>query len=173
MRGRKPLPTEIKKKKGTLQKCRTLEDEVQPETVSEAPPAPVWLSEIGKQEWDRVIDYLISNNLLASCDLSIVAFYCNEVSVYIESEQQLRQNSRMIAYKDEKGKIKHAQQVPLQIIARKSLESAMKIAAEFGFTPSSRTRIGTQGQNTSEQDPFTKILELKKQRAAKKANASG
>lgn len=169
MRGRKPLPTNIKKKKGTLQKCRTLEDEVQPEALDEMPQAPVWLSDIGKEEWQRVVQYLIDNELLASCDLSMVALYCNEISVYIESEETLRKNSRMIAYKDEKGKVKHAQQVPLQIIARKSLESAMKLAAEFGFTPSSRTRIGTESQRSTDSDPLARILELKRQRAAKNA----
>jgi P27 family predicted phage terminase small subunit len=168
MRGRKPLPTNTKKKKGTLQKCRTLPDEVQPDTLTDTPPAPSWLSEIGIEEWNRVVKYLVENDLLVSCDLSLVALYCNEISVYIESEKTLRKNSRMIAYKDEKGKVKHAQQVPLQIIARKSLESAMKLAAEFGFSPSSRTRIGTESQNKTDGDPLAKIMELKKQRAASK-----
>lgn len=170
MRGRKPLPTEIKKKKGTLQKCRTKEDEVNPEKLSESPEAPSWLSDEGKKEWQRVTEYLVENNLIASCDLGILAMYCNEMAVYIESEQQLRKNSRMIAYKDEKGKVKHAQQVPLQIIARKALDSATKLAAEFGFSPSSRTRIGTMSQKGASEDPLAKILELKRQRAEKKAN---
>ena len=170
MKGRKPLPTEVKKKKGTLQKCRTREDEVKPEPLMEVPPAPEWLSKPGKDEWARVAAHLVENNLMASCDLAMLAMYCNEIAVYIESEEQLRKNSRMIAYKDEKGKVKHAQQVPLQIIARKSLESAMKLAAEFGFSPSSRTRIGSMEQKSAGDDPLAKILELKRQRAEKKAN---
>ena len=39
------------------------------------------------------------------------------------------------------GDIKHAQITPLQTISKQALESALKIATQFGLTPSARTKI--------------------------------
>lgn len=142
-RGRKPLPTQIKKLKGTLEKSRVLDDEMTPEPVSEIPLPPEWLNDIARQEWYRVVGGLAALKMVSSLDLGMLAIYCNEMSVYIEIEEMLRQKDRVMVFKHENGQLKYAQVVPYQKVADRAFEKAMKIATEFGFTPASRTRIST------------------------------
>jgi phage terminase small subunit len=40
------------------------------------PPAPDWISEVGAQEWERIIELLGEQGALKATDLSIVAVYC-------------------------------------------------------------------------------------------------
>jgi phage terminase small subunit len=53
----------------------------------------------------------------------------------------LRENGRVQVFKNEDGSIKYAQSVPYQKIANDALDKALKIATQFGFTPSARTNI--------------------------------
>ena len=53
MAGRKPLPTAIKKLKGTLQKCRTNPHEPQPEGDLVDPPE--YTADGAKQAWRNAI----------------------------------------------------------------------------------------------------------------------
>lgn len=157
MKGRKPLPTEVKRNKGTLQKCRTIEDEMKPPLVDDIPSPPEYLTDAGVKEWYNIIPKLKDSRVLAQTDLSIVAMYCNEIATYIECQDQMRKAAtRVMVFKDDKGKVKYAQQVPYQKIANDALDKAIKIATEFGFTPAARTRIGVQKQDAAP----SKILEL-------------
>lgn len=140
-RGRKRIPTKIKKLKGTLQKCRTQENEMQVAVLEKMPHAPLWLSEIGKQEWDNVCFELYNKQMLHKIDLPLIAAYCNAMALHIETEIMLREKGRIQVYKNTDGTIKHAQSVPHQKIANDALERALKIAAQFGLTPSSRSAI--------------------------------
>ena len=78
-----------------------------------------------------------------------IVFYvdeCRDISV-----SQLKQMDDMIytlfttfdfkPQKDDEGNPKHAQVVPMQTISKQSLEMALKIAQNFGLTPSSRSKI--------------------------------
>jgi len=59
----------------------------------------------------------------------------------------LREKGRIQIYKNTDGTIKHAQSVPYQKIANDALDRALKIAREFGLTPSSRTSISAPSIN--------------------------
>ena len=153
--GRKPLPTAIKKKKGTLQKCREVENELSPKLVQSIPSPPEDMREVAKTEWFRIVGELSRLGVLSHLDLTLIEVYCNEYSVYIEMEQLLQKNGRVIFYKNADGSLKHAQRAPHQSIADRSVDKMIKIAQEFGFTPSARTRIsaiqmGIQDKNDSE-----------------------
>lgn len=145
MKGRKPLPTEIKRTRGTLRKHRTTDGEMELPTVnSDLPAPPEWLTDNGKAEWITVTSDLNKAGILAYADLSLVAMYCNEISTYIECQEQMaKMSTRVMVIKDDAGKVKYAQQLPYQKIANDCVEKALKLAAEFGLTPSARTRIGT------------------------------
>lgn len=162
-RGRKTLPTKVKEIRGTLEKTRVLDDEMLPEPVSGVPYPPQWLSDIGKQEWVRVTETLFAMRMVSGLDLGMLAMYCNEMSVYIEMEQELRSRSRVYAVKDSDGNVKQIQTVAHQRIADRALEKALKIAVEFGFTPAARTKI-SMGQATVieklDQDPRKKKFDI-------------
>ena len=98
--------------------------------------------------------------MISNLDLGILGLYCNEISIYIEMTNKLRDKDRVMVFKNPDGTVKYAAQVPYQKIANDALAKALKIASEFGLTPSSRTKIGT-GQNLDNDDPFLEFLKIK------------
>tara|TARA_R100000781_G_scaffold26759_2_gene19858 strand:- start:12601 stop:13077 length:477 start_codon:yes stop_codon:yes gene_type:complete len=141
--GRKKIPTKIKQLRGTTRKDRLIENEMIVALVPEIPDAPDWLSPIGKSEWEKVCFELFGKQMLHKIDLRLIESYCNAMSLHIETEMMLREKGRIQVYKNPDGTIKHAQSVPYQKIANDALDRALKIAREFGLTPSSRTGIST------------------------------
>ena len=140
-KGRKKLPTKIKKMQGTLDVSRATNNEMQVDVCQELPAAPQWLSEIGKEEWYKVTNQLFNLQMLHQIDLQLIAAYCNEMSLYIETEIMLREKGRIQIFKNSDGTLKHAQAVPYQKIAKDALDKAMKLATQFGLTPVARASI--------------------------------
>ena len=89
-RGRKKLPTEVKKLRGTLKKERVLENEMQVEILKELPETPEWLSDIAKVEWKKVCLELFNKNMLHYVDLKLIEAYCNAIALHIGTEMLLR-----------------------------------------------------------------------------------
>lgn len=151
-RGRKKIPTKIKELQGTLKSERKLENEMLVSLVAAIPGAPKWLSDIGKKEWTKVCVELYNKQMLHKIDLRLLEAYCNAISLHIETEIYLRENGRIQEFKNPDGTVKHTQAVPYQKIANDALDRALKIATQFGFTPSARSSINqpTLIQNNTE-----------------------
>ena len=150
-KGRKKTPTKIKEMQGTLEKSRTIENEMVVDLVSDIPTAPDWLSEIGKEEWNKVSSQLYNIGMLHNVDLQLVAAYCNDMSLYIETETMLRNKGRIQAFRNPDGTLKHTQAVPYQKIAKDALNSALKLATQFGLTPVARASIAAPVLNNNTQ----------------------
>lgn len=140
-RGRKKTPTKIKELQGTLKAERILENEMTVSLVADIPIAPTWLTEIGKEEWMKVCGELYNKRMLHQIDLRLIEAYCNAMALHIETEMMLREKGRIQVFKNPDGTIKHTQSVPFQKIANDALDRALKLATQFGFTPSARTSI--------------------------------
>lgn len=150
-KGRKKLPSKLKEMQGTTVPCRTVENEMQVDIVKDLPEPPEWLSEIGKQEWNKVTQQLFNLKMLHQIDLRLIEAYCNEMSLYIETEQLLRNKGRIQAFKNTDGTLKHTQAVPHQKIAKDALAAALKIATQFGLTPTARASISAPQVNNNTQ----------------------
>ncbi len=150
-KGRKKLPSKIKEMQGTDVPCRTIENEMQVDLVSQIPEAPNLLSEIGKQEWYKITQQLYNLEMLYKIDLRLIEAYCNEMSLYIETETMLREKGRIQVFKNADGTIKHTQAVPYQKIAKDALNSALKLAVQFGLTPVARASISAPTTNNNTQ----------------------
>ena len=92
-----------------------------------------------------------SLQMLHQIDLRLIEAYCNEMSLYIETEQLLRNKGRIQAFKNADGTLKHTQAVPHQKIAKDALASALKIATQFGLTPTARASINAPVTNNNTQ----------------------
>ena len=136
-KGRKKLPTQIKKIQGTLDKSREVKNEMQVSTLNKLPDAPNWLNPMAKNEWKNVTNELLSLQMLHQIDLILLAAYCNAISLHIEMEQILMEKGRVNHYYNEDGSLRHSQCKPEVKISNDSLSNALKIAVQFGFTPSS------------------------------------
>jgi P27 family predicted phage terminase small subunit len=125
-----------------------------PTALADVPLAPAYLTDRAKEEWYTTCSELASLKMLHKVDLSLLAAYCNEISIYWESEELLRQRGRIITVKNPDGSTKYIQQAPHVSIARNALKMALSLATQFGFTPSARTRISPSKQGGKEEDPW-------------------
>ena len=141
MTGRKKIPTQLKKIRGTYAKSREVENEMQVAKVEQPPKPPSWLTKTGKEQWVLVTNELFTLQMLHAVDLALVEAYCNAMALHIETEKVLHETGRIQVYRDEDGKVKHSQIVPLVTVSKQALQDAIKLATQFGFTPSARTKI--------------------------------
>ena len=144
MTGRKKIPTQLKKLRGTYAKSREVENEMQVAKVEQPPKPPSWLTKTGKEQWILVTNELFTLQMLHAVDLALVEAYCNAIALHIETEQILQESGRIQIYRDEDGRIKHSQIVPLVTVSKQALSDAIKLATQFGLTPSARTKISAE-----------------------------
>ena len=144
MTGRKKIPTQLKKIRGTYAKSRELENEMKVEKVEQPPKPPNWLTKIGKEQWSIVTNELFALGMLHLVDLALVEAYCNAMALHLETEKVLHETGRIQIYRDEDGRVKHSQIVPLVTVSKQALADAIKLATQFGFTPSARTKISAE-----------------------------
>ncbi len=140
-KGRKKTPTVLKEMYGTVRADRVLENEMQVDLVSDIPEAPELLSTIGVAEWYKVTTQLFNLKMLHDVDQSLILAYCNEMSLYIESELELRQNGRIDNFKNSNGDLIRSQAKPLVKVKNDALANALKLATQFGLTPVARANI--------------------------------
>ena len=146
MRGRKPTPTGLKLVTGTDRAARANPDEPQPEPA--CPKPPDHLGKEARAEWGRVCAHLCALGILSEIDRAALGAYCQAYSRWVQAETAL---DRMA----ERDAVTHglmirtqggnAIQNPLVGTANKAMADMMRYAAEFGMTPSARSRIRTEG----------------------------
>lgn len=140
MKGRKKIPTALKKMKGTDRKDRELENEMIVSHVISMPDPPLFLNEFGAAEWHKVTNELANLSMLHSVDLGMLSSYCREMGIYFEMVEELKAGQVERTY-DKDGRLRASKLKPEVKIARDSLDRAIKLAVQFGFTPSSRASI--------------------------------
>ena len=140
-KGRKKIPTKIKEMQKTVEKSRTIENEIVVDQVSELPIVPEWLSEIGKSEFKKVTTQLFNLGMLYSVGLKLVEAYSNEISLYLECEMKLRTISRIDEFESSEGIVLRRQASPLLKIKNDALNNSLKLATQFGLTPVARASI--------------------------------
>lgn len=133
-RGRKPKPTNLKVLEGNPGKRPLNMFEPHPEKIM--PECPDWLEEEAKNEWNRLAEPLFRLGLLTELDMAAFASYCQAYARWREAEEFISQHGSIV-----KTKTGYWQQVPQVSIARANQAMMIKAAAEFGLTPSARSRI--------------------------------
>jgi P27 family predicted phage terminase small subunit len=140
-RGRKKTPTVLKEMMGTARADRLVDNEMTADLVLQLPEAPEFLSEIGTKEWYKITSQLFNLKMLHEVDLSLILAYCNEMATYIECEIKLKEIGRVDTFKNTNGDIVRTQAKPYVKMKNDALNNALKLAANFGITPSARANI--------------------------------
>ncbi len=134
MPGRKRLPTEIKKIKGTLQKCRIHADEPKPIGALIEPPS--YMSEGARSAWC----YAIASappNLLKQVDMSVLEVWSCAADLYRQAQIGILETGLLV-----KSSVSGVpMQSPYVAIANKQAQLMCKAAVEMGFTPASRSHL--------------------------------
>lgn len=159
MAGRKPLPTAVKELRGNPGKRPLNAKEPRPE--KRAPSCPRWLGKTARAEWRRVTKELMTLGVLAEVDRAALAAYCVAWGRWVEAEEQVAR-AGMVIMTTNGNLVQH----PWVQIANRAMIDMVKLASEFGMTPSSRSRIKVE--RPREKSEFELFLERKQQMAAER-----
>ncbi len=141
MRGRKPKPNFLRVVGGNA--GRRALNQREPAPIA-APPPPSILNDDGRAEWERVAKLLAPMGALAEIDTSPLAAYCEAFSVWMMATRGIK---RLADNGDKYGGLLtkttngNVIQNPLVGIANKARSDMVRFAAEFGMTPSARSRV--------------------------------
>lgn len=143
-RGPKPLPNNVHKMRGNPSKLpqSQLNDSVTPKV--EIPTAPNHLLPEAKKEWRRISKELKLLGLVSKLDRAALAAYCQAWGRWVQAEKKLKEL-------DEKGLVETTPSGYKQMgvwlqISNRALDQMKSFMAEFGMSPSSRSRVTASPQ---------------------------
>lgn len=134
-------------------------NENEPKPKLEIPSPPAELTEDARLEWERVAPQLLAVGCVSKIDRAALAAYCQAYGRWVQAERALAEMAKKdpltggLLIKTTNG---NAIQNPLVGTANKALAAIVRYAAEFGMTPSARSRIQTQA--AEEEDPAAKYF---------------
>lgn len=162
LRGPKPLPLNVHILRGNPSKLpvSNLLDGVHPPV--EIPPCPSHLSDQAKKEWRRVAAELLPLGLISKLDRALLAAYCVAWAEMVAVEIKID----ALNADDRDGmpgwilttSTGYQQMSALMLIRNRACQRMLRLAAEFGMSPSTRTRV-TASKNTSKPQPCSETAE--------------
>jgi P27 family predicted phage terminase small subunit len=157
-RGRKPKPTHLKLVMGNPG-GRKLND-AEAKVAADMPEPPRELGYDALAEWDRVSAELFRAGLLSSVDRAALAAYCDAYGIWAQACLVLDEMAdgdgayRGLLITTDNGNLI---QNPVVGVRNKARADMVRFAAEFGMTPSARSRI-TASPPREEEDPAAKYF---------------
>jgi len=148
--GPPPKPTALKVVQGNPGK-RALNTK-EPKPKSDNVKMPAGLSARGKKVWRKVAPMLQEAGLLTDLDVLALKGLCDAYADYEEHREQVQRTSPII--KTASG---YPIQNPYIALERKAWDKFTRLMAEFGMTPSSRTRLQVES-GEAEGDEFDQLI---------------
>lgn len=109
--------------------------------------APKWLADEGRVEWRRVVRWLDELGLATDFDRTLLAVYCQAYARLVQLEREVDLHG--VTFVTEKG---YVCQRPEFTMAQRQAVLVKQLAAEFGMSPASRTRVRAAPPKANEQD---------------------
>ena len=150
MPGPAPRPTALRVLEGNPSKRPLPAREPQPTGKIGRPPAH--LNRAARAEWRRIVREMEACRVLTAADRAALAAYCVAYSRWVAAETALAAaadadpDTGGLVVKTSNGNVV---QNPLVGTANKAMETMMRAAQEFGFTPSSRSRVHVEAPQRS------------------------
>lgn len=170
MRGRKPKPTAQKQLEGNPGKRRlnTTEPEFPPPAKEDEPPMELLDDTAAITEWRRLLPLMKAARVLTEADRGSLLALCQQWSRYLDASREVKKHGMVV-----KAPSGYPIPNPYLSIANKALQHCVKLWAELGLTPSSRSRVSTTpapaGQGWTGRSPaakpMTKLAELQQKAA--------
>lgn len=158
--GRKPLPNELKKLRGTDQPCR-LKDSIEAPAVNDiskivnTSKLKVLKTKRSKQIFKEKANQLIQLQILSDIDFEQLAIYSNSLDLLFHCIEQISESGHFIEVYNEFGKIEKYIPNPYLKLYQDMVQICNKIGSEFGFTPVSRMKLHTK---TVGKDPLEELM---------------
>lgn len=106
--------------------------------LTKTPPAPKRFNDHARAEWKRIMPQLIARRIITKADLAGVENYC----LAIGAANQIADNMATMVLPDLK----------LGGLQIRYMQTAQRLAAEYGLTPTSRARVGAAGPDDDDDD---------------------
>lgn len=163
MRGKKPIPTNLKILNGNPGKRPLPKNEPRPAPVTKIPSPPSILNAPAKAAWKRLAPELDRLGLLTVSDLETFTVACQSYGIWVECEKYFKQKDpdtgkpygRTYKYTNKNGSTNEIERPEVKI-GQKAIDHFKAFMTEFGLTPASRTRIEVKPAEGD--DPMEKIL---------------
>lgn len=107
-----------------------------PKLPPEAPDCPVGLSAEGKAEWCRQVEQLDRMGVITKIDRAVLCIYCQQWGEIQALNGLIKKQGRIV-----KGSMGSSVSNPLVKQREAAMDRLLEIAAQFGFTPASRSRL--------------------------------
>ena len=148
--GRKPLPTHLKVLKGTDQPCRINPEE--PKPAADKVEKPGGMTPEAAAHWDDMAPLMQEAGLLTNVDVPAFATYCEAWAEWRRATNDLNRVGALVRTPNGYPILN-----PLHSVVKNAFERQHKLLAEFGMTPSSRTRVKGQPKDGGKVDPWDAI----------------
>jgi P27 family predicted phage terminase small subunit len=147
MRGRKPVPTNLKIFRGNP--GRHPLNKLEPKGKTKIPPCPpvIKADDEARKEWRRMSRELKVLGLVTLIDRAALSAYCLLWSRWIDAETKVREKGSVV-----RGTHNDPVMNPYLRVASKALEQMKAMLVEFGMTPSSRSRIAANPVADDDED---------------------
>ena len=155
-RGRKKLPTNILKIRGS----RQLEYRPKNEPVPKAgmPKPPKDLDGAALEHWFVVAQMLFEQGTLTLIDATVLAAYCDAYALYqqVKRECRIGRDEPVLMLKSKNGNMYLN---PMIGLLKSTKNDMCRLAAEFGMSPSGRSSINVPKPKTKEQTKAQKWVD--------------
>ncbi len=131
MQGRKPKPTEVKRRAGNPGKRPLNDSEPQPERT--APERPAHFDEDAIEQWDALCITLEELGLLVKSDVAIMTLYCETWCEYVAVRKEVRKYG-MVIVSPKTGSPFASPHLNIESGLKRQLSA---YSTELGLTPSS------------------------------------
>lgn len=142
-RGPRPTPTEVLRLRGSW---RADLNRGEPKPPPGPPERPDWLDDEAAAVWDQLVPQLESMRVLTSIDGMALARYCVLWTHWRRAALFVDKYGTSYTIKDGNQRVKAIAQFPEVAQVHKLSTALGRLEAEFGMTPSARSRISVQVQ---------------------------
>lgn len=136
MSGRKPLPTNVLKMKGTYRANRHDKDE--PDLTAKIPPCPKTLDDEEKKTWRWFAKQLKGLNTLTTVDQAVMTLLCRSWVIGEDAHEKIKEQGMVV-----NAPSGYPVQNPYLSIMNKAHEQVKSILVEIGATPAARRRVSS------------------------------
>ena len=143
-RGPAPLPSAIKKARGTEKSSRANKREPKPQLGEPAIPASIAANKEAAACWRSIVPRLLELKVLSKIDGIALEGMCQAYARAKSADAEVKKRGMLV--KTSWGTLVQNPAVP---ISRMSWAEVRKFAQEFGLTPSSRSRVHAGNDESS------------------------
>ena len=151
MIGRPPTPTAIKLLHGNPGKRPLNKDE--PSFSLTIPECPDHIDGVAREQWLKLAPLLVSAGVLTEADHTVFEQLCESWALWMDANQKLKDTGPVLFNK----KTQIFQQNPMVSITDRYFKAYLTLAAHFGLTPGSRSRLHVDPKSKDAKNRWAKV----------------